>query len=195
MPLYTNPRDVQSRLVGKVSFSDNDEDPNKVGRKLLLQLIDEAESQVEVDLSSRYAAPFQTDTGGAYGTLPLRPTQNTLKNLCELMSVIRVLETDFGDGTVVDAEKYLKNIKPRYASMVKQLTAKRDDKNDSQQWALPPLPSLRLAPHNELADDGGLGRVLSTSMGVGGYPARQIDNPAETFWHNDSDGYGGDRNR
>jgi hypothetical protein len=182
MPLYTNETDVKSRLVGKVAFDDTDEDPNKVGHKLLLQLIDEGESQLEVDLSPRYAAPFQTDTGGPFSQLPLRPTRNTLKNLAELMAVIRVLETDFGDGSVVDAEKYLKNIKPRYEKLVEKLISRRGDLETSIQWALPPLPNLRLAAHNEMADDGFAGRVLSTTAGVGDFPARQINDPGATFW-------------
>ncbi len=183
MGLYISDNDIKPRVIGKVRFTDDDEDPNKVGPKLLRQLISEAESQAELDLSERYAAPWTTDSGAPFAQLPEHPTRRQLINLCILQAAIRILETDFGDGTAVDASKYVKTLRIRYKNIVEQLVAKRDQKNDTQQWRYPPLPSLKLGAHNELADDGCAGSVLSTSMGVGGYPAEQIDQPGATYWN------------
>lgn len=189
MGLYISADDIKPRVAGKVRFTDSDDDPNKVGPKLLMQLISEAESQVELDLSERYLVPFVTDAGLPFAKLPDHPTRRNLTNLCILQSAIRILETDFGDGTVVDAGKYVKSLRIRYKAIVAQLVEKRDQKNDTQQWRYPPLPSLKLAVHNALGDDGFAGAVLTTSMGVGGYPAEQIDQPGATFW----DPFGGVR--
>lgn len=150
-------------------------------RSLLKRLINEAEGQVEQDLSPRYAAPFVTTEGRAFKYLPDRPTKEILKTLCELMAVTRVLETDFGSGTVVDAEKYSKNIEKRYEKIINEkILAKKED--HSNQWSQPPLPGLALNYFNTEADDGYAGQVLSTSQGDGDFPSKQIVDPSENWW-------------
>jgi len=72
MPLYITLEDVRLRLIGKVRFTTNPLDENKMSETLANRLIDEAEGQVELDLSPRYAAPFQTVSGTAFSNLPER---------------------------------------------------------------------------------------------------------------------------
>lgn len=152
------------------------------------RLIEEAEGQVEMDLSPRYYAPFQTDDGGAFSTLPDRPTKNILRTLVELMSCIRILETDFGTGTIVDAEPYIEKIRARYDSIVRDLLVRKTDGGqESQGFAKPPLPSLKLNYMNESADDGFMGSVLVTTQGDGSYPQKQINDPSENFWNGSLD--------
>lgn len=188
MPSYVSFQDVAVRLVGKVRFTELPDDENKMSKTLAERLIDEAEGQVELDLSPRYLAPFQTDTGDAFALLPDRPTKNILRTLCELMSCIRILETDFGTGTIVDAEKYIEKLRARYDSIVKDLLSKRMDGGvEAQGFAKPPLPSLKLNYMNENADDGFMGSVLISGQGDGAFPRAQINDPSENFWNGQLD--------
>lgn len=175
--------DVRLRLIGKVRFTEDDSDENKMQITLADRLINEAEGQVEQDLSPRYAAPFQTDSGASFDSLPDRPTKEILKTLCELKAVMRILETDFGTGTAVDGEKYIRRIEARYDKIINErLLAKVDGAKDQRQWAFPPLPGLKKNWFNTQADDGYAGMVLVTSQGDGAYPSKQINDPSETFW-------------
>lgn len=188
MPSYTSFSDVQVRLVGKVRFTTALDDENRMSETLANRLIDEAEGQVELDLSPRYIAPFQTDSGDSFASLPDRPTKNILRTLCELMSCIRILETDFGTGTIVDAEKYIEKLRNRYDAMVKDLLAKKLDGGvEAQGYAKPPLPSLKLNYMNENADDGFMGSVLISGQGDGAFPRAQINDPSENFWNGSLD--------
>lgn len=184
MGLYVKFEDVRIRLIGKVRFTMNESDENKMQETLANRLINEGEGQVELDLSPRYFAPFQGDHGEAFDTLPERPTRNILRTLCELMGCIRILETDFGSGTVVEAEKYIEKLRKRYDGIVKDLLLRKTDHGaEAQGFAKPPLLGLRLNYMNELADDGFMGSVLSTSQGDGDYPRKQINDPSENFWN------------
>lgn len=184
MGLYILREDVRVRLIGKVRFTDDENDENKMNYLLLDRLINEAEGDVEQDLSPRYLAPFQTTDNQPFKNLPPRPTKEIIRTLCELKAVMRVLGTDFGSGTVVDAEKYFKNLSDLYDKIVaKQLKKKGEEGSEYKGWMYPPLPGLALNYFNTEADDGYAGMVLSTSDGVGDYPSKQINNPAETFWN------------
>lgn len=185
MGKYINDSDVLVRLAGKVEVTDNPEDENKMPRTLLRRLIAEAESELELDLSQRYAVPFQTVAGAAFSTFPdSSATKNIIRTCCELKAVSRVLETDFGRGTVVDSEKYRESIDDRYDSIVNdRLLKKRKDKEDTGQWQFPPLQDLALMWGNTEADDGYFGMVLTTSRGDGGYPADQINDPSENWFN------------
>lgn len=161
---------------------------------LAKRLIDEAESQVEMDLSVRYFNPFKGICDEAFSTLKSNAeyigTWNIVKTLCELQSVIRILETDFGSGTTVDASKYIKNLEARYKDIVEnRVLRKRHSAEDQQQWFHPPLKGLKLALHNKYGDDGFVGTVLDSSKGNGGYPAAQINDPSENFWNVGLDDY------
>lgn len=180
MSLYIREEDVRIRLVGKVRFTDDLEDENKMSFQLLRRLINEAEGDVEQDLSPRFSVPFQTDCG-AFKDLPERPTKEYLRTLCELKSVIRVLETDFGRGSVADADKYVEKLQKRYDSMKGKILEKKKD--PERGWLYPPLSSLKLNYFNTEADDGYAGMVLTTSHGRGGEPFSQINSPLES-WSN-----------
>lgn len=185
MGLYISFEDVRVRLIGKVRFTDlEDDDSGRMHISLANRLIAEAEGQVEYDLSPRYSAPFETVDGQPFANLPERPTKNFLRTMCELKSVIRILETDFGSGSAVDGESYMKNLVKRYEEMLAQLTErKKDGGGIGQGFQFPPLPGLRLNYMNEEADDGFMGTVLVTTEGDGDYPAKQINNPGKNFFN------------
>lgn len=180
MPIYTDREQVKLRVKGKVRFTADVDDEDKMPEALLDRLIDEAEGEVEHDLSFRYFIPFQGFSGEPFSQLPPRPTREMIRTLCELKSVMRVLETDFGDSGPSDADKYMKGISKRYDSLLEKLIKRRDD---DQRWTHPPLQGLRLATHNTECDDGYHGMVLSTSQGFGDYPSKQINEPSQTFWN------------
>jgi hypothetical protein len=188
MPLYTTFSAIRDRLRGKVRFSDQDDvdhdDENYFPKRLALNLIDEAEGQVELHLSPRYTAPFQTDAGAPFAQLPIRPTIQLLKTMAELQACMRILETDFGSGTAMEGDKYTKSLAKRYDELVKQLLAKKQDRGvDSSGWMYPPLPGLKLNYMNNQADDGFMGQVIVASGSPqGGYPATQMNSPSENFW-------------
>lgn len=198
MPIYTSLADVEIRLRGKVRFQKagaNPEDPREEGRmplSLAGRLIDEAESQVEQDLSPRYAAPLVATATGSYKDLPDRPTKNVIRTLAELQSVIRILETDFGAGTVVDAKKYTDNLEKRYRKIIDETVLKRPDGcENTKQFSYPPLPGLKLAYFNTMADDGYPGGVMHYSgHHSGDYAANQIDDPSTDFFSSVWDGHG-----
>lgn len=184
MPQYCKLNDVKIRLIGKVRFTCDEKDENKMQESLLTRLIDEAEGEVEYDLSPRYTVPFVTDTDGKFDLLPERPTKNLLRTLVELKSVERVLETDFGRGTVVDADKYAESIKNRYTEILGKLLKYRD--GQFWQFSHPPLTGLKLNYMNAEADDGFAGQVLVTGEQFSGdFPARRINDPSQSFWNGD----------
>lgn len=180
MGLYVNDFEVKDRLRGKVRFTDDPNDENLMSTRLLRRLIIEAEGQVEHDLSPRYGAPFQTHDGQAFQFLPERPTKELIRTLVELKSVLRVLETDFGTGGVIEGESYMKRTEDRYKSIIKQLLDRRD--MDQNQWLYPPLPGLRLNDHNTEADDGLRGLVINTNEEEY-YAGGQVNDPSKTWFN------------
>lgn len=185
MGLYVTSNDVQIRLRGKVRFTDDIDDQNKMHFSLLNRLISEAEGQVERDLSPRYFAPFQNESTGAFKDLPDSPTKNIIRTLCELQAVMRVLETDFGSGSAMNGEAYSKKLQERYDGIIKKELSKKDENEYAgpSGWRYPPLPSLKLNYFNTQADDGYAGMTLNTTQGVGGFPGVQINDPREN-WSN-----------
>jgi hypothetical protein len=180
MPNYHSKGDIEPRLRGKVRFTDDEADENKMHVRLLSKLQDEAEAQVEMDLSPRYEVPFQTVDGAAFEKLPTL-TRTFIRTMCELQSIIRILETDFGRGSASDGSKYTDALQKRYDKMRDDALQKRKHAGEeTMQFARPPLPGIMLAAHNE-GDDGFLGEVMTSSRGDGDYPAKQIDDPSETF--------------
>ena len=188
MGKYCSMEAVQTRLAGKVKFGKpgepEDPDADRMSLSLLNTLIGEAESQLEIDLMDRYELPFQGLCGEAFSTLPDN-TKTTLKNLAELISVIRVLETDFGRGTSANAEKYVTQLEKRYTTVVEKLMAKQEEnKNTSRQWKTGPLYGLKVSYNNQ-ADNGFRGRVtnLTPTSPHGDFAAQQINSPGETVWN------------
>jgi hypothetical protein len=192
MPIYITADDVKVRTAGKVRYTDSFADENKMPNALLVKLIDEAEAQVEQDLSPRYATPFVNVTGGAFATLPDRPTKLVIRTLCELAAVMRVLQTDFGKGTAVEGDKYYESLQKQYDQQLRRAIGRNDEGEThvgkTGPFTYPPLLGLALAPHNS-TDDGYVGAVLNSSMdnGGGNYPAKQIVDPSETWWNGELD--------
>lgn len=183
MGRYISREDVRVRLIGKVRFTESEEDENKMPFILLDRLIAEAEGEVEHDLSPRYLAPLQTVDSREFKFLPERPTKNLLRMLCELKTVLLVLDTDFGRGTVNNGEEYAKGYEKRYKATLDKIMEQRDGWG----WKYPPLPGLQLNYQNREADDGFQGMVLSTGQGDGSFPAKQINDPSENFWNAEID--------
>lgn len=187
MPKYIKFEDVRVRLAGKVRFQDDSQtdQANRMPVNLANRLIDEAEGQVEVDLSPRFAAPFVSILKGNYAGLPDAPTKNFIRTLCELQSVIRILETDFGSGSAVDASKYIATVEKRYKKMIDENILAKFEASfaSSRQWKFPPLPDLKKAQHNSEADDGFAGMVTITDRGEGAYPVLQMDDAAQNWFN------------
>lgn len=186
MPLYTRFEQVRLRVIGKIRFAADgeEEDENLMPIGLAKRLINEAEGQVEQDLSPRYLAPFQTPEGLPFSQLPLRPTQEILATLCELQSVCRLLETDFGRGTTTNADKYIEKIQARYNSIIKdRILALKSE--SYLNWRFPPLPGLRLSPFNSTCDDGysGTPMVYSPSGNSDSFPSARMNDPSQTYWN------------
>ncbi len=175
---YISKQDVEIRLLGKVRFTDDPEDENKFQRALLARLIKEAEGKVERDLSRRYAAPFRGHEDEEFKTLP-STTSETIRTMCELMAVIRVLGNDFGRGTVNDGSKFKESQQELYDEMRDGELAQREEGSFGQ-WTNPPLEGLKTSDQNA-TDDGFHGVVLVTSRGDGDFPAKQITDPSENF--------------
>lgn len=181
MGLYIATNDVKIRLIGKVKFTTDDTEENKMPESLLERLIEEAEGEIEYRLSQRYDIPFVTDDGLAFANLPARPTREQLRTLCELEAVRRVLQTDFGRGSYASGDEYAKSMESDLEKRIDRLIATHDDTRS--RYKFPPLPGLRLAAHNEMSDDGFGGRVLVTSAGYGAFAAHQINSPGETVFN------------
>lgn len=195
MGRYINSDAVIVRLRGKVKVtSDPENEPDRMPLLLLNRIINEAEGEVETDLSTRYEAPFVTVDGRPFASLPIRPTQEVLRTLCELLAVVRVLETDFGRGSAVDASKYADSCQKRYDRILYGDHEKRIPglitlrENSYNTFQLPPLPGLKSNYHVAQSDNGFSGFVGRTDdTGDGGYPAIQINDPSETFWNGSID--------
>lgn len=187
MPRYISLEDVRIRLTGKVRFTEDSKKDNEMSVALAHRLINEGEGQVELDLSPRYAAPFQTTDGRSFKDLPDRPTREVLRTLCEIQGVMKILDVDFGRGTTVNAGNYYETLEKRYNKTIESLLKRRDGYGSG--WALPPLTGLRLAAHNQAADDGFAGMVLVAGSGDNGgsYPAARINDPSTTFWNGEYD--------
>lgn len=191
MPKYMNVDAIMKRLEGKVRFAaPGDTDPNKLGGQLLNSLLNEAESQLEIDLMMRYELPFQGQ-GGTFSELP-DTTRLFLTTIAELLGTIRILETDFGRGTSANAEKYVSALQKRYEKMVKDLMEIKE--KSYQTWLRPPLAGLKLAYSNQ-GDTGFRGRVHNTTTirHEADYAYKQINSPGEDWFNGiiDSVDHGG----
>lgn len=188
--LYANIDRVRTLLSPKVRIDEAGTDTNKLSLDLLKIMIEQAEGDLEIDLSPRYAVPFQTMDGKAFKVLPDRPTKQVVAKLAELRSVMRVLETDFGRGAAVGGDKYYEGTKKMYDELMGKLCGRRKDSSGNEmynQWMYPPLPNLMKAYFNTESDDGFAGSILTTSSGDGGFPAEQINNPGQNFWNGEID--------
>jgi hypothetical protein len=183
---YTKVERVKQKLQGKVKFgAAGSTDDNHLNPDLLNELVVEAETQLQLDLMRRYNIPLQPVNGGAFSSLPDN-TRVILTMMAELLSMIRILETDFGRGTNANGDKYRDSLEKRYQSLLKPLMECRKDSQNA--WLNPPLEALQLSYQNQ-GDTGFRGQVMNTSdmIGEAGYAERQINKPSENYWTGDYD--------
>lgn len=180
MAKYVRIDEIKKFLANKVRFAaagDNDE--NKISKQFLDTLVNQAESQFEIDLMSRYLLPLQ-GPNGTFAELP-DSTRYILIAAAEMLCVIRILETDFGRGTSVNGDKYTSALQKRYEGMVNQLTEIKKDSYST--WLRPPLPELALAYCNQ-GDSGFRGKIHNTTTlsHEADYAYKQINSPGETLF-------------
>lgn len=185
MGLYISLPEVKVRLLGKVAFDDSGADENKMSAQLANMLINQAEGDVELDLSPRYAAPFQTEDGRPFSFLPPRPTKQVIKTLCLNKACLYILDTDFGRGSAINGEEYAKGLIKQYDALVKRMVGViGDEEVDAfRQWKYPPLPGLRFCVSNGTSDDGFAGQIFHTGHMGGEYAADSVNDPSVTFWN------------
>lgn len=183
MGLYIKENDVKVRLAQKVRFTEDDNDKNAMPIALLKRLIEEAEGEVEFDLSPRYATPFVGRSDEAFSKLPARPTREILRTICELKACIRVLETDFGKGSSINGDAYAEKLRDRYTKIVDRIMERKEEGSGTG-WKYPPLLNLKPNYFNTESDDGFQGMVLSTSSRESdSYPYRTINDPGLNFYN------------
>lgn len=177
---YADLKRIEYLLKSKVRFTNNvDEQPDRMPYELLEILTEEAEADVEHDLSPRYDCPFQTCEGAKFINLP-ENTRLYIQTMCHLKALMRILEHDFGKGSAASGEAYSDVLKKRYDTMkAKQLELKPNTYNN---WLYPPLKDLKRSQGNEVSDDGYDGEVFVTSDGRGDYAADQINDPSASIF-------------
>jgi hypothetical protein len=190
LPLYTTVNSVKVRLAGKVQFQSAPDvvEPGELPDELLLQLIADAETEVEQGLCGRFFIPFQSIRTGRYADLPDH-SQRALRMAVDLKAVMLILMTDFGRAGHVDAKEYFESQEDLYdkhlALLLGHGAEQADEKQQVTRWRrTPPLSDLRLAVGNTEADDGYRGTVINTDqseMGVEDYAKQQINNPSAAF--------------
>lgn len=190
MGRYINQEAVIVRLRGKVKTTDDPEaNPDRLPLLLLNRLINESEGQVEQDLSTRYAAPLQATGGQPFAALPERPTKEILRTLCELLSVVRVLETDFGRGSGLDGARYADSCQKRYDIILygderkPGLISLREESYNT--FRTPPLPGLMSNYQVSQVDTGFSGYFGRSDdhHSSAGYAIDQINDPSENYWN------------
>jgi hypothetical protein len=179
MTAYVTLAELKQRLLGKVRFTTDESDENKMQESLATAMIEEAEAEIEMRLSVRYEVPFVTIDGASFSNLP-QTTQLQIKAIVLGESLKRVLGFDFGRGSASEGEKYLAFVEKDVNSRIERLIEIRE--GQFNHFRYPPLPGIKLAAHNSEGDDGYAGRVLTTSDGYGSYPSTQINEPSETVF-------------
>lgn len=194
-PKYVEVDAVRTRLANKVIIQPKPHkasdlegiEDGQLPYVLFLQLIADAETQIEQELRSRYAVPFRSISKGSFLALPYH-TKRALCQVIEDQAVLLVLETDFGTGTHINAEGYKASLQSRLDKRLELLLGRDREgasaKIDRYKNAAP-LEDLALAPWNSEADDGYAGTVIVTGADYQGstqYAEGQINNPARSFF-------------
>lgn len=185
--LYTTKDSVKVRLAGKIQFQTEAELlDGQMPDALLCQLIEDAETEVEQDLRSRYAIPFRSKKSGTFAALPDH-SKRSIRQIVDFKAVEKILATDFGRGTHINAEGYYEKTVKEYELMVNKLLGRdsigANDKIDRFKYS-PPLEDMMLAPHNKEADDGYRGMIINTDASVhdeASYAAQQINDPSKSY--------------
>lgn len=187
-PIYTTFDSVKVRLANKVQFQ-QDREPvdGELPDQLLAQLICDAETQVEQDLRTRYAIPFQSIASGNFPTIPDH-SQRALRQACDLKAVSLILSTDFGRGGHVSADAYVKSVDDQYDKLIDRLLGRdkegANDKVDRFRRS-PPLDGVKLFAGNK-ADDGFRGMIINTDQcrDSATFAEEQINDPSQEFLRN-----------
>lgn len=173
--------DVEVRLLGKVKFTDDDDDENRFPRKLLTRLVREAVGKVERDLEPRYETPFVHADAGTFDALP-STTKETIRTMFELMAVVRVLGNDFGRGTVSNGGEFKAEQERLYRDMLERELSQRQD-GAVGQWRYPPMRELRTSIQNSM-DDGFHGTIVVTTRDdTGDLTSKQVTDPSQNFFN------------
>lgn len=184
-PIYTTPDSVKVRLAGKVQFQSGAEVlDGEMPNALLLQLIADAETEVEQDLRKRYKIPFQSKRTGSWDNLPDH-SKRAIRQVVDYRAVMMILDTDFGRGGHSDAKKYRETAQETYDGMIDKLLGHdREGQNDkiNRYRHAPPLEDMALAASNSKADDGYKGMIINTDqsqLGAESFATGQIDDPSQ----------------
>ena len=164
---YTELENVKARLVNKVQFQ---RDPlivseGELSDEFLLRLVCDAETEVEQDLRSRYYIPFQTKDDKPFRVLP-EHSQRAIRMAIELKAVVIILQTDFGRGTHVDADPYIRSCNDHYEAYIAKLLGRNKEGENSKidrYRHASPLDQVKLANNNREADDGYRGMIINTN--------------------------------
>lgn len=185
--LYTTLDSVKVRLSGKVQFEASDGlIDGQLPNALLIQLISDAETEVEQDLRTRYSIPFRSQRTNEWADLPDH-SKRAIRIVVDFKAVQKVLETDFGRGSHINAEGYYEEMKDRYEEQVMKLLGRDQvgDKSDVKRFKVsPPLDDMMLARSNSAADDGFRGMIINTDSSkhdAGSYAADSVNNPSKSY--------------
>jgi hypothetical protein len=189
--MYTTFDSVKVKLVNKVQFQADPTQPvdGELPDVLLTQLVRDAETDVELDLRSRYAIPFRSISTGTFTNLPDH-TQRAIRKVVDLRAEFLIIGTDFGRGSHINAEGYTKTVTERYDLEIDRLLGRdkegENSKHDRFRFS-PPLEDLMLAQTNSSADDGYKGMIINTDgacQNPATYAAQQINDPSRSYLSN-----------
>lgn len=190
VPIYTTFESVKIRLVNKVQFQAEPSvlQEGELPNELLAQIISDAETFVEQDFRSRYKVPFQSRRTGRYQDLPDH-SKRALRTAVDFKAVELILGTDFGRGTHVNADNYVKFARETYKAYVIRMLGHdpeaEEGRGDVKRFRFaPPLDDVALAATNQYADDGYKGTIINTDASrndAEAYAAQQINNPAASY--------------
>lgn len=181
MPKYGRPAEIKQFLESKIRFAETGSlEENAMTQAFFETVVSQAESQLEIDLMMRYDIPLRAQDS-TFEKLP-EGTRLIIRTAAELISVVRLLETDFGRGTSANSEKYTERLEKRYNKIVEGLMEVKKD--TYQTWLRPPLAGLQLAYCNQ-GDTGFRARVHNTSTQThhADYAIDQINDPGENLFN------------
>lgn len=186
--LYTTLDNVKIRLANKVLFQKQGQDPvdGEIPTLFLLQLISDAETDIEQELRGRYAIPFQSKKTGTFKGLPDH-TARAIRKVIDMKAVLSILDTDFARGSHIRGEDYAEEQRTKYQDEINRLLGHDQEAagRDVKRWRFtPPLEDLKLAHSNSEADDGLRGMIINTDDSTNdavSYAEEQINNPAFNY--------------
>lgn len=137
MGKYVAADEVKAFLESKVSFGNSD---TQVSDIELDHMIKQAESKVEMELSSQYVIPFQGYNGLTFKEIPSDTTREIISNLCFYRSIYNTLKLFFGKTSNNRGESYIQYIADMFNDLLEPLKRKRN----TGVFDTPPLEGLLL---------------------------------------------------